>query len=166
MEQNIKIELCGGKMPEKAHTTDAAFDVYTREDVFIEPYMRCAVPLGFKIQLPKHLAAIIQPRSGMSLKGMACKAKTQNGDIDLRIDADVLIGLIDSGYTGEVKAILRVGCGSTHELCGMKNQGVYISKNTKIAQMRIVNIPEVSFYEGTIDKNTERGNNGFNSTGV
>lgn len=26
MEQ-IKIELCGGKMPEKAHATDAAFDV-------------------------------------------------------------------------------------------------------------------------------------------
>lgn len=94
MEQNIKIELCGGKMPVKSHDTDAAFDVFSREDVFIEPYMRCAVPLGFKIQLPKHLAAIIQPRSGMSLKGMACKAKTQNGDIDLRIDADVLIGLI------------------------------------------------------------------------
>lgn len=80
MEQKIKIELCGGKMPVKAH--DTAFDVFTREDVFIEPYMRCAVPLGFKIQLPKHLAAVIQPRSGMSLKGMACKATTQNGDID------------------------------------------------------------------------------------
>ena len=166
MEQKIKIELCGGKMPVKAHDTDAAFDVFTREDVFIEPYMRCAVPLGFKIQLPKHLAAVIQPRSGMSLKGMACKAKTQNGDIDIRIDADELIGLIDSGYTGEVCAILRVGCGSTHELCGMKNHGVYIPKGTKIAQMRIVNIPEVSLFEGTIDKNTERGDNGFNSTGV
>lgn len=166
MNEIIKIELCGGKMPEKAHATDAAFDVFTREDVELVPYQRTAIPLGFKIQLPPHLAAVIQPRSGMSLKGMACKAKTQNGDIDLRIDADVLIGLVDSGYTGEVNAILRVGCGSTHELCGMKNQGVYISKNTKIAQMRIVNIPEVSLYEGTIDKNTERGNNGFNSTGV
>ena len=166
MEEKIKIELCGGKMPVKAHCMDAAYDVYSREDIFIAPYMRCAVPLGFKIQLPKHLGVVIQPRSGMSLKGMACKAKTQNGDIDIRIDADVFLGLIDSGYTGEVHAILRIGCGSTHELCGMKNHGVYIPKDTKIAQMRIVNIPEVQLYESTIDKNTERGNNGFNSTGV
>lgn len=34
MEQ-IKIELCGGKMPTKAHATDAAFDVFTRDDVEI-----------------------------------------------------------------------------------------------------------------------------------
>lgn len=37
MEQ-IKIELCGGKMPEKAHATDAAFDVFTREDVELVPF--------------------------------------------------------------------------------------------------------------------------------
>lgn len=48
----------------------------------------------------------------------------------------------------------------------MKNHGVYIPKGTKIAQMRIVNIPEVLLFEGTIDKNTERGDNGFNSTGI
>lgn len=81
-------------MPAKAHATDAAFDVFTREDVELVPYLRTAIPLGFKIQLPPHFAAVIQPRSGMSLKGMACKVRTENGSIDARIDADVLVGLV------------------------------------------------------------------------
>lgn len=42
MKEKIKIELCGGKMPEKAHATDAAFDVFTREDVELVPYLRTA----------------------------------------------------------------------------------------------------------------------------
>lgn len=166
MKEKIKIELCGGKMPEKAHATDAAFDVFTREDVELVPYLRTAIPLGFKIQLPTHLAAVIQPRSGMSLKGMTCKVRTKNGDIDARIDADELVGLIDSGYTGEVCALLRVGCGSTSELCNGKNHGVFIPAGTKIAQMRIVQVPNVSLEVGTIEKDTERGEQGFNSTGT
>lgn len=166
MNEKIKIELCGGKMPEKAHATDAAFDVFTREDVELVPYMRTAIPLGFKLQLPPYLAAIIQPRSGMSLKGMACKIRTQNGDIDARIDADVLVGLVDSGYTGEVCVLLRVGCGSTPELCSRGNHGVFIPAGTKIAQMRIVQVPNVTLEVGTIEKDTERGEHGFNSTGT
>ena len=68
--EKIVIELCGGRMPEKAHDADAAYDVFTKEDVKVLDYERYAIPLGFKIQLPKHLAAVIQPRSGMSAKGM------------------------------------------------------------------------------------------------
>lgn len=166
MNEIIKIELCGGKMPEKAHATDAAFDVFTREDVELVPYQRTAIPLGFKIQLPPHLAAVIQPRSGMSLKGMACKGRKRSGNIDIRIDADVLVGLVDCGYTGEVCALLHVGCGSTPELCNAGNHGVYIPTGTKIAQMRIVQVPSVTLEVGTIDKDTERGERGFNSTGV
>lgn len=97
---------------------------------------------------------------------MACKVRTQNGDIDIRTDADVLVGLVDSGYTGEVCALLRVGCGSTPELCSRGNHGVYIPAGTKIAQMRIVQVPSVTFEVGTIDKDTERGEYEFNSTGT
>lgn len=164
MEQ-IKIELCGGKMPEKAHEPDAAFDVFTREDMELEPYLRAAIPLGFKIQLPWHLAAVIQPRSGMSLMGMACKVRTEDGDTDARVDADLLVGLIDSGYTSEVHAIVRVGCGALYDRPNSKH-GVYIPAGTKIAQMRIVEVPRVELVEDDITKDTERGDNGFNSSGV
>jgi hypothetical protein len=47
--EKIVIELCGGKMPEKAHDADAAYDVFTKEDITVLDYERYAIPLGFKI---------------------------------------------------------------------------------------------------------------------
>jgi dUTP pyrophosphatase len=164
--EKIVIELCGGRMPEKAHDADAAYDVFTKEDVKVLDWDRYAIPLGFKIQLPKHLAAVIQPRSGMSAKGMPSK-KMWNGEIikEKRIDADVEHGLIDSGYAGEVKAIVKTCC---VEYLSVKS--VCIPAGTKIAQMRIVEIPNTELVSGVVEKKEdngeERGENGFNSTGV
>lgn len=163
--EKIVIELCGGRMPEKAFGVDAAYDVFTKEDVKVYGWDRCVIPLGFKIQLPKHLAAVIQPRSGMSYKGLYARIEHFKGEfVDVRIDADVKIGLIDSGYTGEVNAIVKTfGIGS------------YLSKiiipaGTKIAQMRIVEIPNTELVSGIIkkeeDNDNKRGDSGFNSTGV
>lgn len=42
----------------------------------------------------------------------------------------------------------------------------FIPAGTKIAQMRIVQVPEVELEIGTINKDTERGEHGFNSTGT
>lgn len=164
--EKIVIELCGGRMPEKAHDADAAYDVFTKEDVKVFDWERYAIPLGFKMQLPKHLAAVIQPRSGMSSKGLYARREHFKGEfVEVRIDADVKIGLIDSGYTGEVNAIVKTfGIGS------------YLSKNiiipavTKIAQMRIVEIQNTELVSGVIkiqeNDDKKRGDNGFNSTGV
>lgn len=164
--EKIVIELCGGRMPEKAHDADAAYDVFTKEDVKVLDYERYAIPLGFKIQLPKHLAAVIQPRSGMSAKGMYARVEFLNKDnAEVRIDADVKLGLIDSGYTGEVKAIVKV-----HEIDWLDVKRVYIPAGTKIAQMRIVEIPNTELVSGVIkiqeNDDKKRGDNGFNSTGV
>lgn len=164
--EKIVIELCGGRMPEKAHDADAAYDVFTKEDVKMYDGERCAIPLGFKIQLPKHLAAVIQPRSGMSAKGMYAQRLYDNGFVkEVRIDADVKLGLIDSGYTGEVKAIVK-----TFEKGSYLSKNIIIPAGTKIAQMRIVEIPNTELVSGVIKKeengNKKRGDNGFNSTGV
>lgn len=164
--EKIVIELCGGRMPEKAYDADAAYDVFTKEDVKVLDWDRYAIPLGFKIQLPKHLAAVIQPRSGMSAKGMPSK-KMWNGEIikEKRIDADVELGLIDSGYIGEVKAIVKtLGIGA------FTSGDIFIPAGTKIAQMRIVEIPNTELVSGVIkiqeNDDKKRGDNGFNSTGV
>lgn len=126
--EKIVIELCGGKMPEKAHDADAAYDVFTKEDMEMYDGGRCAIPLGFKIQLPKHLAAVVQPRSGMSTKGMYARVEFFNKDsTEVRIDADVKLGLIDSGYTGEVKAIVKA-----HEIDRLGVKRVYIPAGTKL----------------------------------
>nr|UVX63910.1 MAG: dUTPase [Bacteriophage sp.] len=164
--EKIIIELCGGRMPEKAHDADAAYDVFTKEDMEMYDGGRCAIPLGFKIQLPKHLAAVIQPRSGMSAKGMYARVEFFNKDsAEVRIDADVKLGLIDSGYTGEVKAIVKA-----HEIDWLGVKRVYIPAGTKIAQMRIVEIPNTELVSGAIkiqeNDDKKRGDNGFNSSGV
>lgn len=169
--EKIVIELCGGKMPEKAHDADAAYDVFTKEDVKVLDHERYAIPLGFKIQLPKHLAAVIQPRSGMSSIGMYAQQLYEDGFTkEVRIDADVKLGLIDSGYTGEVKAIVKTfGIGS------YLSKKIIIPAGTKIAQMRIVEIPNTELVSGVIKKeenddkendDKKRGDNGFNSSGV
>lgn len=164
--EKIIIELCGGRMPEKAHDADAAYDVFTKEDMEMYDGGRCAIPLGFKIQLPKHLAAVIQPRSGMSAKGMYARVEFFNKDsAEVRIDADVKLGLIDSGYTGEVKAIVKA-----HEIDWLGVKRVYIPAGTKIAQMRIVEIPNTELVSGAIkiqeNDDKKRSDNGFNSSGV
>ena len=164
--EKIVIELCGGRMPEKAHDADAAYDVFTKEDVKVYDWDRCLIPLGFKMQLPKHLAAVIQPRSGMSYKGLYARREHFKGEfVDVRIDADVKIGLIDSGYTGEVNAIVKTfGIGS------YLSRKIIIPAGTKIAQMRIVEIPNTKLVSGSIkkeeDNDNKRGDSGFNSTGV
>ena len=164
--EKVIIELCGGRMPEKAHDADAAYDVFTKEDIIIKDWERYAIPLGFKMQLPKHLAAVIQPRSGMSSKGMYAQIQRCDGSREeTRVDADVKLGLIDSGYTGEVRVILKTCC---VEYLGVKS--VSIPAGTKIAQMRIVEIPNTELVSGVIkkeeDNENKRGDNGFNSTGV
>lgn len=118
------------------------------------------------MQLPKHLAAVIQPRSGMSSKGMYAQLQHCDGSREeTRVDADVKQGLIDSGYTGEVRAILKTCC---VEYLGVK--GVCIPAGTKIAQMRIVEIPNTELVSGVVKKeendDKKRGDNGFNSSGV
>ena len=164
--EKIVIELCGGRMPEKAHDADAAYDVFTKEDAIIKDWERYAIPLGFKIQLPKHLAAVIQPRSGMSAKGMYAQIQRCDGRNEgTRIDADVKPGLIDSDYTGEVSAIVK-----TYGIDTLSVKRVFIPAGTKIAQMRIVEIPNTELVSGVIKKeennDKKRGDNGFNSTGV
>jgi dUTP pyrophosphatase len=170
-KEKIVIELCGGRMPEKAHDADAAYDVFTKEDTIISDWNRYAIPLGFKIQLPKHLAAVIQPRSGMSSIGMYAQQLYEDGFTkEVRIDADVKLGLIDSGYTGEVTAIVKTfGIGS------YLPKNIIIPAGTRIAQMRIVEIPNTELVSGVIKKeenddkennDKKRGDNGFNSSGV
>lgn len=165
-KEKIVIELCGGRMPEKAHDADAAYDVFTKEDTIISDWNRYAIPLGFKIQLPKHLAAVIQPRSGMSSIGMYAQQLYEDGFTkEMRIDADVKLGLIDSGYTGEVTAIVKTfGIGS------YLPKNIIIPAGTRIAQIRIVEIPNTELVSGVVKKeendDKKRGDNGFNSTGV
>ena len=103
MEQ-VKIKLNGGIMPKKQHEGDAAFDLYVPEDVEVFNG-RQVVDMKFAIELPKGKAAIIQPRSGRSLRGI--EVYNEEG-ISFHLDADVKIGLIDSNYRKNCGTILQI----------------------------------------------------------
>lgn len=78
--------------------------------------------------------------------------------------------LLAMGFTGEVKAIVKTfGIGS------YLSKKIIIPAGTKIAQMRIVEIPNTELVSGVIKKeenddkendDKKRGDNGFNSSGV
>lgn len=159
MEQ-VKIKLNGGIMPRKATPTDAAWDVYVPEDVLLRSG-RQIVDLKFSMELPHGYAATIQPRSGFPLKGIEVDWQHGIAHYDsYRLDADVIRGLIDESYRDNVGVILYVSD------CILEKDSVVLKKNTRIAQMQIVKVPQVELVESKdIDMSNNRGG-GFGHTGT
>ena len=122
------------KLPFRAHYNDAGADVYSLEDYILGPHTTVKLPLGFGIELPDGFQANVYPRSGLSSKGIISQLPP-----------------IDSGYTGEVHAIIT----NTTD-----NQYI-IKKDDKIAQIVVTPIILVDFVESLGE---ERGANGFGST--
>lgn len=161
----VKIKLNGGIMPKKAHPSDAAFDLYVPEDIILRNG-RQIIDLKFSLELPQGYAATIQPRSGFSSKGIEVEEHCEVFDepcitID-RVNGDVLRGLVDSGYRGNVGVILNVVSGAMYcdeFYCVLK-------KGTRIAQMQIVEVPQVELMEVDELSETDRGEGGFGHTGA
>lgn len=143
----VKIKLLkdGAIIPQKQHKHDAAFDVFTCDDVVVKKG-RNVVPLGFAVEMPVGYAAFIRARSGFSANGMA--------DMDnKRHNADVITGLIDSPFRGEVGVIIR------------SEEDFTISKGTRLAQMQFIEVPDTRLVEVAELSETDRGEGGFGSSG-
>jgi dUTP pyrophosphatase len=78
------------KVPVKAKHGDAAYDLYSVEDIQVEPMYRKAVGTGLAIEIPEGYYGRIAPRSGLASK---------NGIM-------VMGGVVDSSYRGEISVIL------------------------------------------------------------
>lgn len=132
----IKLIDFGGNAPVRAHYNDAGADVFISVGTTIDPGSIKKVPLGFGLELPDGFVAFVLPRSGM----------TSNRGLTAEVVP------IDSGYTGEVHAILFNASDSVQVL----------PRGTKVAQLVVV--PTV-LAEYTYEKLNDRGNKGFGSTG-
>ncbi len=139
----IKIKLNeNGIMPTKAHDTDAGWDLYSAKNINtieIKPHQIASVPTGVFIQVPPGYYVQLAERSGVSI------------NTPLKLKA----GIIDSGYTGEVKMIFE---NDSHE-------SIFLSPEMKLAQMIIHKIPDVEFIQVDELDDTERGKKGFGSSG-
>lgn len=101
-----------------------------------------AIPTGLQIALPKGYEAQIRPRSGLAFKHGVTVLNSP--------------GTIDSDYRGEIKiALINHGPAD-----------VTITHGMRIAQMVISPVIQAKWQETDDLDNTERGSDGFGSTGI
>lgn len=127
------------KLPLRAHSNDAGADVHVcfhdKDTYWIMPGETIKVPLGLGLILPDGYMACVYPRSGLSSNGIVCELPP-----------------IDSGYRGEIHAIVHNG--SNGQFC--------IKNGDRIGQLVVTPVVIADFITEDIE---ERGTNGFGSTG-
>ena len=127
------------KIPARSTPGSAGFDLVATESVTLMPGSRELVKTGLAMVVPAGWVGLIWPRSGLAV----------------RHGIDVMAGVIDSDYRGEISVLLI-------------NHGFHdfrINTGDRIAQIlfqpasgEVVEVAELD--------DTERGAGGFGSTGV
>lgn len=139
---DAKVKLInGGKCPEFKRSGDACADCYANceaDEITIRQGERCVIPLGFAMEIPEGYEIQLRPRSGMSKLGI-----------------DIAFGTGEFTYRGEYGA------------CFINNsKGDYVvHKGDRICQLAIRQVPPVSFKVVDELSETERGINGWGSSG-
>ena len=128
--------------PEYAHKGDAGLDLYSAVDCIIRPFERRKVPTGIKVAITEGYAGFVQPKSGLAVKKGLSLVNTP--------------GLIDSGYRGEVCAIL-INLDSKEDL--------RIMRGDKICQLVIQKVEHADIEITDELDDTARGEGGFGRTG-
>lgn len=141
MKLKIKILDKNIPFPKFAHKSDAGIDLYSTIDYILKPFERKLVPTGIKIEIPEGYAGFVQPRSGLAINHGISLVNTP--------------GLIDSGYRGEIKAIL---------INFDQVENFEIKKGDKICQLVIMKIENAEIiFKDELD-HSDRGEGGFGST--
>jgi len=126
-------------LPTRGSSASAGLDLYSIEDITIAPRQRVLARTGLAVAVPPGFYGRVAPRSGLAVK---------NG-------LDVLAGVIDSDYRGEV-------------CCALLNTGdepLTLPQASRLCQLIIEHIitPDPAWADD-LDETT-RGGGGFGSTG-
>ncbi len=142
MIHTVKVTLLNkhAKAPTKSHTQDAGWDLYASKSVSIAPKQRKLINTDIALEMPTYFAGLIWPRSGLSVKS----------------GIDVLAGVVDSGYRGEIMVCLY----------NTSDEGVQITHGDRIAQIIFQDVPEVGITVSDSLGASQRGSDGFGSTGT
>ena len=154
MKVQIKKLIEGVEIPSYAKAGDAAFDLTATSVNITDKFIEYGT--GLAVKIPEGYAGLLMPRSSNSKFDMAlCNS----------------VGLIDSGYTGELKFRYKV---SRNQIT-VDEQGKLIINNSadftvyvvgdRIGQFMIIPYPTIEFEEVEELEVTERGADGFGSTG-
>ena len=126
-------------VPGYAHPGDAGIDLYAAQYAVVTRET-VLIPTGVAVAVPDGHVGLVCPRSGLSKHGVTVANAP---------------GVVDSGYRGEIMVRLATTSTTPYQ----------VYRGDRIAQLLI--IPIGRFVVTVIDRldNTERGTNGFGSTG-
>jgi dUTP pyrophosphatase len=125
-------------VPTRGSMKAAGYDLYTTEFHILKPGERKLFKTGLSMAIPSGMYGRIAPRSGLALK---------NG-------IDVLAGVIDEDYRGEIGVVL----------INLGQEDKNITVGDKIAQIIFEFYNEVDFSEESALNETSRGSGGYGST--
>lgn len=139
---NIKVVLVekNARMPERSNPTDAGADLFSIESAMIHPGERRIIGTGISLELPEGFYGRVAPRSGLAAKH----------------GVDVLAGVVDSSYRGEIKVVL---------LNTDRHNTFHVEKGDRIAQLIVESHFNFPFVQSDTISNSDRGQGGFGSTG-
>lgn len=134
----VKIKRLNDKaiLPTKAHTTDAGYDLYASSCYYEDGMLHYGT--GVAVEIPEGYVGFVFPRSSIA---------------NTHLTLSNSVGVIDSGYRGEVKAKFRKG----------GTRGYHVGE--RIAQLIILPYPEVTFEEVDELSDSDRGEGGYGSSG-
>lgn len=136
----MKVKLdAGAYMPERAHETDAGYDLRTPATYIVRAHGSATIDTGVHIELPRGTVGMLKSKSGLNvLHGITSE------------------GVIDAGYTGSIKA----------KLYNHSDTNYVIEAGDKVTQLVILPLVDVGALEQVNElEGTERGDGGFGSTG-
>lgn len=136
---DIKIMLDdGAKMPTRAHSTDAGLDIYARDEQIVPAKESAVFDTGVHIELPEGTVGFLKSKSGLNVK-----------------HGIVSEGCIDVGFTGSIVV----------KLCNHSGYDYRVMAGDKITQLVILPILTPTPYLVDSLEETDRGDNGFGSSG-
>lgn len=128
----------GAVKPTRAHETDAGLDLYALYGGYIPPHGFRTFSTGVHVELPPRTCGLLVSKSGLLSK---CGISST--------------GLIDEGYTGEIKVTL------------INNSDIdyFVCTGDKITQLVVIPCSYEPVQIVDHLNGGKRGNNGFGSTG-
>jgi dUTP pyrophosphatase len=128
-------------VPVRAYPGDAGLDLAACDRVELGPGERAVVATGLAVAIPDGYAGFVQPRSGLA---------SRHG-----ISVVNAPGLIDSGYRGEVRVVL---------LNTDRTETFVVEPAMRIAQLVVLEVPQLELVETEELPGSERGLRGFGSS--
>ena len=131
--------------PSYNYEKDSGFDLYAIEDVSLAGMSRAMVGTGLAFDIPDGYEIQVRPKSGLAINYGLTVLNTPS--------------TIDGGYVGEVKVILFNASRETYQ----------VKKGMKIAQAVLCPVQQGKYVNlENLDElpQTDRGDNGFGSTGL